>query len=272
MRLHTVALLCLAATLHAQPSAAPRAARSVHLRYRAPESTAFYNELTVDESAPDSYFMACGFHQGYFGIQELRPGQDRVVIFSVWDQGTQNNPGSVPADRRVEDLYHADDVLVRRFGGEGTGGQSFFKYPWKTGRTYRFLVEASVEKDKTSFAAYFFLNETGVWKHLVTFRTLTGGTPLTGYYSFIEDFRRDGESLRQSRRARFGNGWVKGADGKWIQLTEARFTADATPVENFDAGIQDENFYLATGGDTEKHTELQAVLTRPLSKRAPPRR
>jgi hypothetical protein len=268
----TVALLCLVALGHAQPSAEPRAARSVHLRYQAPDSTAFYNEVTVDESVPSSYFMACGFHQGYFGIQELRPGQDRVVIFSVWDPGKQSNAATVPADQRVEDLYHADDVLVRRFGGEGTGGQSFFKYPWKTGQTYRFLVEATVEKEKTSFAAYFFLNETSEWKHLVTFRTFTGGAPLNGFYSFIEDFRRDGDSLHQRRRARFGNGWVKGLDGKWVQLTEARFTADATPVDNFDGGVQDGDFYLATGGDTVKHSELQTILERTLSSKSPPRR
>lgn len=266
------ALFCLGAVLHAQLSTDPRAARSVHLRYQAPDSISFYNELTVDETVPDSYFMACGFHQGYFGIQELRPGQGRVVIFSVWDPGKQNNAASVPAGQRVEELYHADDVVVRRFGGEGTGGQSFFKYPWKTGQTYRFLVEAAVEKDKTSFAAYFFLNETSEWKHLVTFRTLIGGAPLTGFYSFIEDFRRDGASLRQRRRARFGNGWVKDMDGKWAQLTEARFTADATPVDNFDAGVQDGDFYLATGGDTGKHTELQTILKRPLSSKPPPRR
>ena len=42
-------------------------------------------------------------------------------------------------------LYHADDVLAKRFGGEGTGGQSFFHYPWKVGQTYRFLVKADHE-------------------------------------------------------------------------------------------------------------------------------
>lgn len=272
MRFHIAALLCLAAALHAQPAAEPRAARSVHLRYQGPPSTAFYNELTVEESVPGSYFMACGFRQGYFGIQELRPGQERVVLFSVWDPGAQNDPGGVPAEKRVEVLYHADDVVVRRFGGEGTGGQSFFNYPWKSGQTYRFLVEASVEADKTAFAAYFFLNETGVWKHLVTFRTLTGGTALTGYYSFIEDFRRDGKSLHQRRSARFANGWVKAVDANWVQLTEAQFTADATPVDNIDAAVQDEGFRLATGGDTEKHSELQTLLRRPLSSRAPPHR
>jgi Domain of unknown function (DUF3472)/Domain of unknown function (DUF5077) len=291
MRLCAAALLCLGALLScaqmgaqmgAQTSLEPRAARSVHLRYQGPDATAFYNEVTVEESVPGSYFMACGFHQGYFGIQELRPGQDRVVLFSVWDPGAQNNPSSVPADRRVETLYHADDVTVRRFGGEGTGGQSFFRYLWKAGQTYRFLVEATVEKDKTNkdktaFAAYFFLNETGMWKHLVTFRTLTfgavtGGAPLSGFYSFIEDFRRDGESLHQARRARFGDGWVRGMDGNWVQLTEARFTADATAVDNFDGGVREGDFYLATGGATEKHTELQTMLKRPLSVREPPRR
>ena len=265
------ALLSLTAVLHAQLSAAPRAARSVHLWYQGPQSTAFYNEVTVDKSVAGSYFMACGFKRGYFGIQEHQSGRDRV-LFSVWDPGAQNDPGRVPAEQRVEVLYHAEDVRVRRFGGEGTGGQSFFNYPWKIGETYRFLVEASIEKDKTAFAAYFFQNEIGAWKHLVTFRTLTGGAPLTGYYSFIEDFRRDGESLKQSRRARFGNGWVRGMDGNWVQLSEARFTADATPVDNIDAGVQGEDFCLATGGETEKHTDLKTVLKRPVSDRVPPRR
>ncbi|SPE28318.1 Lysophospholipase L1-like esterase (fragment) [Candidatus Sulfopaludibacter sp. SbA3] len=221
---------------------------------------------------PDSYFMACGFKQGYFGIQELRPGQDRVVLFSVWDPGAQNDPRGVPAEQRVEVLYHAEDVVVRRFGGEGTGGQSFYHFAWKTGQTYRFLVEAIVEDNKTAFAAYFFQNETGAWKHLVTFRTITGGTPLTGYYSFIEDFRRDGKSVQERRRARFGNGWIKALDGNWSQLTEARFTADATPVDNIDAVVQAGAFALATGGETEKHTELQTILKRPPSNQQPPHR
>ncbi len=60
----------------------PRAARSVHLGYPAPQATAFYNELTVERSTPGSYFMACGFSHGYFGIQELADGK-KVAIFSV---------------------------------------------------------------------------------------------------------------------------------------------------------------------------------------------
>src|SRR5947199_6598223 len=67
----------------------PRAARSVHLHYPAPEAVLFYNEVTVAESPPGTYFCACGFSHGYFGIQELANG-DHVVLFSVWDPGNQN--------------------------------------------------------------------------------------------------------------------------------------------------------------------------------------
>ena len=60
----------------------PRAARSVHLGYVAADAAVFYNEMTVEKSVPGSYFMACGFSRGYFGIQELG-NVKKVVIFSV---------------------------------------------------------------------------------------------------------------------------------------------------------------------------------------------
>ena len=118
----------------------PRAARSVHLFYPAAEAKVFYNELTVERSVPGSYFMACGFRHGYFGIQELGSGK-KVVIFSVWDPTKGDDPNAVANEQRVDVLYKADDVIARRFGGEGTGAQSFFHYVWKTGETCRFVPE-----------------------------------------------------------------------------------------------------------------------------------
>ena len=270
MLLLGISAVALLAAQDPQPAPAPRAARSVHLRYPAPEAVAFYNEVTVGESVPNSYFMACGFKQGYFGIQEFVPGRDRRVLFSVWDPGKQDDPSSVAPEQRVELLFQAPDVVVRRFGGEGTGGQSFFTYNWKSGETYRFLVQATPEGNKTAFAAYFFLNETQQWKHLVTFRTITGGKPLSNYYSFIEDFRRDGKSPHERRNARFGNGWVKTVDGAWQELTTATFTADRTQLDNIDAGVEGKDFYLATGGDTVKHTELTSSFQRPASGKPAP--
>lgn len=239
----------------------PRAARSVHLGFPAPDATVFYNEVTVEESVPGSYFMVCGFKHGYFGLQELGEPEDKVVLFSVWDPGDQNDPNSVPADRRVEVLHHDKDVRVGRFGNEGTGAQSFYKLKWKLGQTYRFCVKATAEKPKTSFAAYLWLDESNEWKHLATFRTQTGGEPLRGLYSFVEDFRRDGRSAKQTRRATFGNGWVQTTNGDWVALTKAWFTGDATPLDNIDAGAKDHRFWLVTGGNVTNRVPLKSMLS-----------
>ena len=245
-----------------QPARPPRAARSVHLWFPAPPATVYYNEVTVEQSQRGTYFCAAGFNHGYFGIQELGDGK-KVVIFSVWDPGNQDNPNSVAADRRVETLYKADDVRAGRFGGEGTGGQSFFNYDWKIGETCKFLVKAKVEGKKTAYSAYFLGSGLKDWKHLVTFQTTTGGDYLKGLYCFVEDFRRDGKSPNERRLARYGNGWAKTVDGDWVSLARAKFTADRNPLLNIDAGLKDGAFYLATGGETTSTRPLNSTITRP---------
>jgi hypothetical protein len=229
---------------------AQKACRSVHLAFPASAGTAFYNEVTVEQSADGTYFMVCGFRHGYFGIQQLDRGK-KVLLFSVWDPGDQNDPESVKQADRVKLLHQGEGVRVGRFGGEGTGGQSFFDYDWKVGQTYRFCVTAERQDKRTAFAGYFHLPEKDQWKHLVTFSTLAGGTLLDGHYSFVEDFRRDGKSATQVRSARFGNGWVKNASGDWMPLSKARFTADDNPAVNIDAGLSERRFFLTTGGETK---------------------
>jgi hypothetical protein len=229
------------------------ACRSVHLRYPAPAGVAFYNEVAVERSAPGTYFCVCGFDHGYFGMQELANGK-KVVLFSVWDPGSQDDPKAVAEEKRVKLLHKDDAVRVGRFGNEGTGGQAFFDYDWKVGETVRFLVTAEKapggEADRTAFSGWLYLPEPKQWIHLVTFSTISGGKPLSGYYSFVEDFRRNRASAAQARRAHFGNGWVKSADGRWTALTRARFTADSNPATNIDAAADGDRFLLATGGDT----------------------
>jgi len=253
-------LICAAAVLlpqlfRAQPVRADErlqgiACRSVHLQWEAPEGVAFYNEITPLRSADGTYFCVCGFNMGYYGIQELANGK-KLLIFSVWDPGRQNDKNAVADEQRVKMLYKDDAVRVGRFGGEGTGGQSFFDYDWKIGETYRFLVTAEAAGSRTAFAAWFFLPEQKEWKHLATFSTITGGRSLRGYYSFIEDFRRNRISATKVREARFGNGWVKRKDNGWIALSRARFTADRNPVANINAGLVGDKFVLLTGGETQ---------------------
>lgn len=247
-----------------ETSEPPRAARSVHLGYLAEEADQFYCEVKVEKSTPGSYFMVCGFSHGYFGIQELGNGK-KVVLFSVWDPTKGDNPKDVPEGERVEMPFRADDVTVHRFGGEGTGGQSFFDCDWKVSQTYRFLVRAEVAEKKTAYSAWFFAPEADGWKHLVTFRTRTGGDRLKGLYSFIEDFRRDTKSANEARRATFSNGWICDKNSGWKPLNKARFTASNATWEarkSIDAGIVNGQFFLQTGGETQQTRPLNAILER----------
>jgi hypothetical protein len=247
------------------------ACRSVHLQLAAPEGTAFYHEAAVEKSAPGTYFCVCGFRHGYYGIQELANGK-KLLIFSIWDPGEQNDPNSVKEEERVKLLYHDEKVRVGRFGNEGTGGQSFYDFDWQAGETYRFLVTAQPREKRTEFTAWFFLPAEKAWKKLVTFSTLTGGKPLSGYYAFVEDFRRNRISATQSREASFGNGWIRRTDGRWKPIVKAKFTADSNPAKNINAGLRDDRFFLATGGTTSNDdTKLGEWIELPSrAERSPP--
>lgn len=243
----------------------PRAARSVHLGYPAPEGDLFYTEMTIEQSVNGSYFMACGWNTGYFGLQQLNHPTNTVVIFSVWDPTQGDDPKAVKVEDRVELLHEGEGVRIKRFGGEGTGGQCMAPFAWRVGETHRFLIRGEVQTNKTAYTAWVYRPDRSDWWQLATFRTRTGGQPLKGYYSFVEDFRRDGKSVGETRRARFGNGWVRTRQGDWVALTRARFTASGAEWEskdNIDAGVREGVFYLATGGDIRASHPLRTILER----------
>jgi hypothetical protein len=250
------------ATAFADDKLAGIACRSVHLAFPAPEGTAYYNEVTVEKSAEGTYFCVCGFNQGYFGIQEQGRGR-KVVIFSVWDPGKQDDPNSVDPEKRVKLVSKDEQVRVGRFGNEGTGGQSFLDLDWKPGETYRFLVRAKVNGDRTEYSAYIAPPDAKDWRHLATFSTLAKGKLLSGYYAFIEDFKRNKISATIERKAKFGEAWIQTKEGKWLELNKARFTADSNPAKTIDAGVEGDRYFLATGGKVEnKHVELNKLMER----------
>lgn len=231
------------------------ACRSVHLQYPGETGTAYYNELKVLESAPGTFFMTNGFNAGYYGLQESAKNT-KVLLFSIWDPGTtEQDPKKVAEEQRVKLIYNNDAVRIGRFGNEGTGGQSFYDYDWKIGETYRFLVTAELKDEYTEFTNWFYHPEQKEWLRLVTFARKNKGKLLSGYNSFVEDFRRNRESTKFTRRAEYGPVWIKNMAGEWKQLTTAQFTADANPVVNIDSGmIEEKRFFLATGGAIENTT------------------
>jgi hypothetical protein len=218
--------------------------------------------MIIVKTTPGSFFMACGWNTGYFGLQELGDGSKKV-IFSVWDPTAGDDPRAVRPEDRVECLYQSPDAVVKRFGGEGTGGQCMANFEWTTGKEYRFCVSAAIQGEKTAYSGFVWLEKAQKWNHLATFRVRTGGLPLKGLHSFVEDFRRDTKSATEAREARFGDAWMMALDGRWMAITRARFTAsgaDFEARETIDAGVRGERFFLRTGGDTKQSRQVGSEM------------
>lgn len=254
-------------------------AASVHLRYPLADSIkaiGFYNEVTVPAGYDPvhSYYMATGFSRGYFGIQ-VNSEQERRVIFSVWDAGNEAIDRNKVADsNRVKLLAKGDGVVANDFGNEGTGGHSHWVYNWKAGETYRFLVTALPDSasQTTIYTGYFFVPELQRWKLIAAFRAPRDGNTLNKLYSFNENFWGDNGHLQ--RRALFGNQWVQQQrGGRWVPLTDAIFTTDATGKagDRFDigAGITGEQFYMWNGGFKEQEAKPNDQFKRPNTSKAP---
>ena len=255
-----------------------RNAASVHLKYPLNDSnkvTQFYNELTVPKGFDHlhSYYMACGFSRGYFGIQ-VNSEKERRVIFSVWDAGNEKNDRAKVADsNKVQLIAKGEDVIAEGFGNEGTGGHSHWVYPWNADSTYKFLVNAIPDtiKNTTVYTGYIYLPEIKKWKLIASFRAPKDGKYLNGLYSFNENF--SGVNGQLERKAYFGNQWVQLNNGKWIELTEAKFSGDATARAqdriDFGGGTEDNRFYLSNGGFKEGSTYIGDLFKRAETKQRP---
>lgn len=242
--------------MHFNP-VARRNAASVHLKYPT-EDTAkiigFYNELMVPEGNDPlySYYMACGFKRGYFGMQ-VNSLTERRIIFSVWDAGNEAiDPKKVPDSNKVKLLGKGDGVITNEFGNEGTGGHSHFVYPWKAGEKYQFLVTALTDSAKSStiYSGYFFMPETGRWKLIASFSAPKDGNYLQNLYSFSENFW--GVNGQLERKVYIGNQWIQKANGRWEEILTGKFSYDATGRSghriDYGAGVEGKQFYLSHGG------------------------
>lgn len=257
---------------------ARRNAASVHLRYPISDTTqliSFYNEITIPENADivHSYYMSNGFARGYFGIQ-VNSERERRVIFSVWDAGNEAVSRSKVADsNKVKLIAKGDGVFADDFGNEGTGGHSHWVYPWKTGVTYKMLVTALTDSasQTTTYTGYFFMPEQQKWKLIAAFRAPKDGKPLRNLYSFNENFV--GINGQQQRYAYFGNQWGQRENGTWVELTESKFSYDATGKAgdriDYGGGVEGGMFYLWNGGFKPSTAKLGDNFSRPATNKKP---
>lgn len=235
---------------------------SVHLNYQLPKDKTFewfYNEVTVpaDYDRVNSYYMACGFGEGYFGFQNNNPAR-RKVLFSVWSPYVTDNANEIPDSLRIKLLKKGETVKVNDFGGEGSGGQSFMPYDWVPGNTYKFLMRVRPDgKGNTVYTAYFCDAADGKWRLMASFQRPKTDTWYRNAHSFLENF--DPKMGYKTRRAYYNNQWACTVDGEWIPVTEAVFTHCDTGRTgkrlDYTGGADEKGFYLMMGGFFDNYTK-----------------
>ena len=225
----------------------------------------FYNEVRIDpgDDPHGTYGMAIGFHGGYYGMQVCDNGV-RKLLFSIWAPYATDDPSKIPPEKRVVVLNKHPLVYTGEFGNEGSGGQSFMRYDWVSGQTYRFLCRIRpVAGNKTEFTSYFFFPETGKWELFCSFLRPETQTWFRGAYSFLESFI-DVNGHRY-RRVHFSNQWAVSVSGKWVPIDRMRLTGDMTARnawrQDYGGGVVDNHFFLNNCGFFDKNDVLDTVFT-----------
>lgn len=249
---------------------------SVHLSYPVPEDTEtewFYNEVTVPEGEDvrGSYFMAAGFAEGYFGFQVNSP-EERRILFSVWSPFKTDNPEDIPEHQRIILLKKGKDVYVGEFGNEGSGGQSYLRYNWKAGETYKFLLHGKPDTTgNTTYTAFFYAPEEKKWRLIASFRRPQTTTWLKRLHSFLENFIPATGDVK--REVQFANQWIRDRHGAWTELTRARLTGDNTARMHYRmdyaGGFKNGSFYLKNCGFFSDYTPLDTWYERSAAGKEP---
>ncbi|MDR1681233.1 MAG: DUF3472 domain-containing protein [Prevotellaceae bacterium] len=207
----------------------------------------FYSEvfIPVGQDNIGSYFMCNGFGQGYAGIQ-VNSAVQRRVLFSVWSAFTTDDPAGMgkyaPRLVRVNnDPAFRSTITYTKFGGEGSGGQSYMVYPWVAGKTYKMLTRVRPHPQPERFPnsslykAWFHDGEK--WIFIAEWRRIeldaadnNGIVPTTKWYTgahhFLENF-----SVNEGNKTRYGtwnNDWYIGNAGEWYETADYTFSNDAT--------------------------------------------
>ena len=241
---------------------------STHLVYETPTDDIewMYNEIEIDKDQDviGSYFMANGFGEGYFGIQ-VNSENERRILFSIWSPFKTDDPNNIPEDQKIKLLKKGKGVTTGEFGNEGSGGQSYKVFNWKAETRYGFLTRVKPNgKNATDYTSYFFDPDTNQWHLIASFRRPITNTYVTRPYSFLENFIPNTGAL--ARQGGFYNQWMRDSKGVWYEITEAKFSADATARKDarldYSGGIINDGFYLMNCGFTNDHTTIGTMFTR----------
>jgi hypothetical protein len=144
-------------------------------------------------------------------------------------------------------------------------------YDWQTGSRQRFLVTAKpTDATHTVYSGYWYHPGQKKWLLISSWKAPKDGGYLRDLYSFNENFGGSNGELR--RKARFGNQWLRTADGQWHEQTTAKFSHDPTgKADRLDRfmGVEEGQFFLSNGGFIPGFTKYGELFTRPATGQPP---
>ena len=216
----------------------------------------YYAAINVNAEALPGEFNY-GF---YMGLQRAGSRYDRQLQFSMWDavEGT--------GDARV--IEQGDGAVCSSFGGEGTGQECEFNYPWSVGETYRFEVTWEPLGEGVAITGHVTELATGERRFL---GVLGGSRPLrrAGAASFVEDFRRTAPTClaQEVRSAAFRRARVRTNEGVWRRVSAGILTRDSEdlrnpgtpPCANSAANVRASGLEVVIGGRTAMDPEINWV-------------
>lgn len=227
-----------------------------------------YNEVTVPVGSDPigTYYMVNGFAEGYGGLQ-VNSAQERRILFSVWSPFSTDDPKAIPEDKKIKVIAKGPNVYSGEFGNEGSGGQTYLRYPWVAGKTYKFLtqVKPNVESGATDYSMYFYDPDSAKWNFVSTLRRPATNKWLTGFSSFLENFNPAYGA--DNRKVIYSNQWVKASTGAWFPITRATFSTDPTGGSrqrlDYFGAIENGGFMLSIDGFFNTFTKPYSIFSLP---------
>lgn len=217
--------------------------------------------------------MVNGFGEGYFGMQ-CNSETERRILFSVWSPFDTQEPKLIPDSLKIKLLRKGEGVYIGEFGNEGSGGQSFLRYNWKAGKTYKFLTQVKPDdKGNTIYTSYFFAADENRWRIIAGFLRPQTNVYYTRAHSFLENFIPEQGYL--TRRVLFRNQWFRTSNGEWMEANESVFTYDETARKqarlDYQGGYnkQKNAFYLQNCGFFNESTPYKSKFTRKKENKVP---
>ena len=161
----------------------------------------------------------------------------------------------VPQSRRADQtevLFTNKAAKSSRFGGEGSGAKTMMPFAWETGKTYSFIVLLTPLKKGTIYTAW--IGEKGKpWQKIASYKTVMTKKNIRGFYSFIEDYARNGKTGQKPRLAYYPIQGVMTSAGKWQQIKNGSGTIADDVIQNGHSGVNKNMFFSQSGAETKDY-------------------